>query len=145
LDLAEGVRTNRKTLAPNQKQLSAEVRRRAVVSDVEARGFEPRVALYLLPYTASVGSTEATSDQSNSVWQADTRSRLGGLALSGEGAFQAQRAAREAIEDAQAVEFPVPSGFVRERVTTWKKVIGLAVPIGPCRAAPSRPWLLQSP
>ena len=45
LDLAECVRTNRKTLAPNQKQLSAEV---------EARGFEPRVALYLLPYPASV-------------------------------------------------------------------------------------------
>jgi hypothetical protein len=76
------------------------------------------------------------------VWQADTRSRLGGLALSGEGAFQAQRAAREAIEDAQAVEFPVPPGFVRERVTTWKKVVGLAVPIGPCRTAPSRPWSL---
>ena len=36
LDLAECVRTNRKTLAPNQKQLSAEVRRRAVVSEVGA-------------------------------------------------------------------------------------------------------------
>src|SRR6266478_4928149 len=41
LDLAECVRTNRKTLAPNQKQLSAEVRRRAVVSEVGATGFEP--------------------------------------------------------------------------------------------------------
>jgi hypothetical protein len=41
-------------LAPNQKQLSAEVWRRAVVSEVEARGFEPGVALYLLPYPASV-------------------------------------------------------------------------------------------
>src|SRR5271166_2586863 len=38
LDLAECVRTNRKTLAPNQKQLSAEVRRRAVVSEVGATG-----------------------------------------------------------------------------------------------------------
>jgi hypothetical protein len=63
---------------------------------------------------------------------------IGGLALSGEGAFQIQRAAREAIEDAQAVEFPVVPGFVRERVTTWKKVAGLAVPIVPYRTAPSR-------
>src|SRR5271170_7383107 len=42
LDLAECVRTNRKTLAPNQKQLSAEVRRRAVVSEVGAARFEPK-------------------------------------------------------------------------------------------------------
>src|SRR5262249_16236305 len=41
LDLAKCVRTNRKTLAPKQKQLSAEVRRRAVVSEVGATGFEP--------------------------------------------------------------------------------------------------------
>jgi hypothetical protein len=87
-----------------------------------------------------VHSTEATSDQSASVWQADTRNPLGAFALSGAGAFQAQRAAREAIEDAQAVEFPIPPGFLRERVTTWKQVVGLAVPIGSCRTAPSRPW-----
>src|ERR1700693_6151917 len=36
LDLAEWVRTNRKSLAPNQKKISAKVRRRAVVSEVGA-------------------------------------------------------------------------------------------------------------
>jgi hypothetical protein len=54
------VRTNRKTLVPNQKQLSAEVRRRAVISEVGATGIEPRVAVYLLPYPTSVGSTDAS-------------------------------------------------------------------------------------
>jgi hypothetical protein len=34
LDLAECVRNNRKTLAPNQKQLSAEVRRRDGVRSI---------------------------------------------------------------------------------------------------------------
>jgi len=32
-----------------------------------ATGFEPRVAVYLLPYPASVGSTEVTLDQWTSV------------------------------------------------------------------------------
>jgi hypothetical protein len=58
------------------------------------------------------------------VWRADARSRLGGLVLSGEGAYQAQRAAREAIEETQAVEFPVPLGFVMELVMAWKTVVG---------------------
>jgi hypothetical protein len=49
---------------------------------------------------------------------------------------------REAIEDAQAVEFPGPPGFEIERVTAWKRVGGLSVPIGPYRTAPNCSWSL---
>jgi hypothetical protein len=41
---------------------------------IGATGFEPVVALYLLPNSASVGSIEAVSDQSTAVF-ADRRSQ----------------------------------------------------------------------
>ena len=48
------------------------------------------IVLKLVPFVAS---TEAIADQLTSAWRADARSRLGGLALAGEGAFEALRAA----------------------------------------------------